>query len=88
MPTRYGSCRRGGCPDESLAAYLSTYPTLGERIYSVIADSALLDRGYRGRVPLLYLFSLCRSLDFDLVEFVELRLSCLEFALQIDNDNE
>lgn len=76
------------CTDESLAAYLSTYPTLGERIYSVIADSALFDRGYRGRVPLLYLFSLCRSLDFDLVEFVELRLSCLEFALQIDNDNE
>ena len=77
-----------GCPDESLAAYLSTYPTLSERIYAVIADSALFERGYRGRGPLLYLFSLCRSLDFDLAEFVELRLSCLEFALKIDDDNE
>lgn len=77
-----------GCPDESLAAYLSTYSTLNERIYTVIADSALFERGYRGRGPLLYLFSLCRSLDFDLVEFVELRLSCLEFALKIDDDNE
>lgn len=80
--------QEGGCPDESLAAYLSTYPTLGERIYAVLSESGLLERGYRGTGPLLYLFSLCRSLDFDLVEFVELRLSCLEFALQIDNDNE
>lgn len=77
-----------GCPDESLAAYLSTYSTLSERIYTIIADSALFERGYRGREPLLYLFSLCRSLDFDLAEFVELRLSCLEFALKIDDDNE
>lgn len=77
-----------GCPDESLAAYLSTYSTLSERIYTIIADSALFERGYRGRGPLLYLFSLCRSLDFDLAEFVELRLSDLELALKIDDDNE
>ena len=77
-----------GCPDESLAAYLSTYSTLNERIYTIIADSALFERGYRGRGPLLYLFSLCRSLDFDLVEFVELRLTYLEFTQQTDNDNE
>lgn len=80
--------QEGGCPDESLAAYLSTYPTLSERIYTVIADSALFERGYRGRSPLLYLFSLCRSLDFDLAEFVELRLTYLEFALQINDGNE
>lgn len=77
-----------GCPDESLAAYLSTYSTLSERIYTIIADSALFERGYRGREPLLYLFSLCRSLDFDLAEFVELWLSWMEFALKIDDDNE
>lgn len=79
----------GAFPDESLAAYLSTcYPTLSGRIYTVIADSALFERGYRGRRPLLYLFSLCRSLDFDLVEFVELRLTYLEFTQQTDNDHE
>lgn len=75
--------------DESLAAYLSThYPTLSGRIYTVIADSSLFERGDRGWQPLFYLFSLCRSLDFDLVEFVELRLTYLEFTQQTDNDNE
>lgn len=75
--------------DESLAAYLSThYPTLSGRIYTVIADSSLFERGYRGWESLLYLFSLCRSLDFDLVELVELRLTYLEFTQQTDNDNE
>lgn len=80
--------QEGGYPDESLAEYLSTYPTLSERIYAVLSESALFERGYRGTMPLLYLFSLCRSLDFDLAEFVELRLTYLEFTMQINDDNK
>lgn len=76
-----------GYPDESLAAYLGTYPTLSERIYAVLSESGLF-QGYRGTGPLLYLFSLCRSLDFDLAEFVDLRLTYQEFTLQTGNDNE